>query len=175
RHRQRPRPRRGAGSGTRGRRRAVLRASDHRGGAVTSAIELAAAVRRGDTTATSLAEGALAAIAAGDGAINAFLHVDAEGALAAARRVDAAVANSEDPGPLAGVPVALKDNLCTRGVPTTAASRILADWRPPYTTTVVDRLVGAGAVPVAKTNLDEFAMGRSEEHTSELQSLTKLV
>src|ERR1019366_740007 len=128
--------------------------------------ELAAAVRRGDTTATSLAEGALAAIAAGDGAINAFLHVDAEGALAAARRVDAAVANSEDPGPLAGVPVALKDNLCTRGVPTTAASRILADWRPPYTTTVVDRLVGAGAVPVAKTNLDEFAMGSSTENSA---------
>ena len=133
---------------------------------MTSAIELAAAVRRGDTTATSLAEGALAAIAAGDGAINAFLHVDAEGALAAARRVDAAVANGEDPGPLAGVPVALKDNLCTRGVPTTAASRILEGWRPPYTATVVDRLVGAGAIPVGKTNLDEFAMGSSTENSA---------
>jgi aspartyl-tRNA(Asn)/glutamyl-tRNA(Gln) amidotransferase subunit A len=133
---------------------------------VTSAIELAAAVRTGDTTATTLAEAALAAIAQGNGELNAFLHVDAEGALAAAQRVDRSVANGEDPGPLAGVPIALKDNLCTRGVPTTAASRILEGWRPPYTATVVDRLVGAGAIPVGKTNLDEFAMGSSTENSA---------
>ena len=133
---------------------------------MTSAIELAAAVRTGDTTATTLAEAALAAIAQGNGELNAFLHVDAEGALAAAQRVDRSVANGEDPGPLAGVPIALKDNLCTRGVPTTAASRILEGWRPPYTATVVDRLVGAGAIPVGKTNLDEFAMGSSTENSA---------
>jgi aspartyl-tRNA(Asn)/glutamyl-tRNA(Gln) amidotransferase subunit A len=133
---------------------------------VTSAIELAAAVRTGDTTATTLAEAALAAIAQGNGELNAFLHVDAEGALAAAQRVDRSVANGEDPGPLAGVPIALKDNLCTRGVPTTAASRILEGWCPPYTATVVDRLVGAGAIPVGKTNLDEFAMGSSTENSA---------
>ena len=133
---------------------------------MTSAIELAAAVRTGDTTATTLAEAALAAIAQGNGELNAFLHVDAEGALAAAQRVDRSVANGEDPGPLAGVPIALKDNLCTRGVPTTAASRILEGWCPPYTATVVDRLVGAGAIPVGKTNLDEFAMGSSTENSA---------
>ena len=72
----------------------------------------------------------------------------------------------EDPGPLAGVPIVLKDNLCTRGVPTTCSSRILEGWRPPYTATVVERVLGAGAIPIAKTNLDEFAMGSSTENSA---------
>jgi aspartyl-tRNA(Asn)/glutamyl-tRNA(Gln) amidotransferase subunit A len=131
-----------------------------------SALELAAAVRSGEQSATATVRAALEAIAATDGELHAFLHVDRDGALALAERVDAIVADGGDPGPLAGVPVALKDNLCTRGVPTTAGSRILEGWLPPYTATVVERLCAAGAIPIGKTNLDEFAMGSSTENSS---------
>jgi len=133
---------------------------------VTTAVELAAAFRDGTTTARATTEAALAAVAANDRELHAFLHVDRDGALAAADRVDALTSQGRDPGPLAGVPVALKDNLCTQGVPTTAASRILEGWVPPYSATVVDRLVAAGAIPIGKTNLDEFAMGSSTENSA---------
>jgi len=129
------------------------------------ARSIAAAVRAGRLTAEESVEDALAAIAGRDD-LRAFLRVDRDGALAAARALDRGRAAGRAPGPLAGVPLAVKDNLCTRGLATTCGSRILEGWVPPYDATAVERLTAAGAIVVGKTNCDEFGMGSSNENSA---------
>jgi len=123
---------------------------------------LARALAAGETTSVALTEAALAAVESCNKELNAFITVDAEGALAAAKSADERIARGEA-GPLTGIPMAHKDLFCTNGVKTTAASRMLDNFVPPYDATVVERLAAAGAVSIGKTNLDEFAMGSSNE------------
>ena len=130
-----------------------------------SAVALAAAVRAGRIKARAVADHYLARIAQHDGTVRAFLHVDPADVRAQADAVDARVARGEKDGALLGVPVAIKDNLCTRGVPTTCASKILAGYQPPYDAHVVEKIRAAGGVLIGKTNLDEFAMGASTENS----------
>ena len=130
-----------------------------------TAAQMAEALAKGETTSVELTQAHLDRIAEVDSQVKAFLHVDTEGALAQAKDVDARRANGEKLSAIAGVPLALKDVLAQKGVPTTAGSKILQGWRPPYDSTVVSKLKDAGVVIMGKTNMDEFAMGSSTENS----------
>ena len=131
-----------------------------------SAAVLADAIASKEVSAVEVTQAHLARIDAVDGKVHAFLHVTADSALAQAKAVDAKVAAGTQLGALAGVPLGLKDVLAMKGEPTTAGSKILEGWRPPYDSTVVARLRAADIVILGKTNMDEFAMGSSTEHSA---------
>jgi aspartyl-tRNA(Asn)/glutamyl-tRNA(Gln) amidotransferase subunit A len=127
---------------------------------------MASALSKKEITSVELTKAHLDRIAEVDGKLHSFLHVDNEGALAQAAEVDAKRAKGETLSPLAGVPIAVKDILAQKGIPTTAGSKILEGWRPPYDSTVVAKLKAAGVVILGKTNMDEFAMGSSTENSA---------
>ncbi|HVZ71729.1 MAG TPA: Asp-tRNA(Asn)/Glu-tRNA(Gln) amidotransferase subunit GatA [Polyangia bacterium] len=127
---------------------------------------IASGVRAGKVRARDVAEAYLARIGHEDAALGCYVKVDAEGARRSADAVDATVKAGRDPGPLAGVPLGIKDIFCTKGVETTCASKILKGFVPPYESTVTARLAAAGAVSLGKLNMDEFAMGSSNENSA---------
>jgi aspartyl-tRNA(Asn)/glutamyl-tRNA(Gln) amidotransferase subunit A len=129
-------------------------------------VDIAADIASGKTSAVEVLEQHLARITEREGEIHAFNLVTTDQARATAQQVDADIKAGKPVGALAGVPIALKDNMCTRGIETTCSSKILEGWKPPYDATVVTRLQQAGAVMVGKTNLDEFAMGSSTENSA---------
>jgi len=128
--------------------------------------QAAAGLASGEMTSTQLTEAVLDRAAMTEAVLHAYLTMDRDGAMAAAAESDRRHARKDPLGPLDGIPIALKDNMCTHGVETTASSKILAGYRPPYDATVVERLRSQGAVITGKTNLDEFAMGSSTENSA---------
>ncbi|QSJ19625.1 Asp-tRNA(Asn)/Glu-tRNA(Gln) amidotransferase subunit GatA [Nostoc sp. UHCC 0702] len=133
---------------------------------MASIRELHEQLTKKERSAVEITQEALDRIQALEPKLHSFLHVTAQQALEQARAVDAKIAAKEEIGLLAGIPIGIKDNLCTKGIPTTCASRILENFVPPYESTVTQKLIDAGTVTVGKTNLDEFAMGGSTENSA---------
>ena len=128
-----------------------------------TAVQLSEKIRAGEIRVAEALQAALDAIEEKDQTINAFITVDREGALKAAEEIQKKIDAGELTGPLAGVPVAVKDNICTKGLKTTCASKILYNFVPTYNAEVIENLRRAGMVVVGKTNMDEFAMGSTTE------------
>lgn len=131
-----------------------------------TASELGAMIASGETSSVEVTQAHLDRIESVDGQIGAYLHVGADRALEQAKAADAGIRSGRTNGPLAGVPVAVKDAFVTRGVPTTAGSKFLEGWLPPYESTVTARLSEAGMVMLGKANMDEFAMGSTNENSA---------
>ncbi|MBR1390001.1 MAG: Asp-tRNA(Asn)/Glu-tRNA(Gln) amidotransferase subunit GatA, partial [Lachnospiraceae bacterium] len=128
-----------------------------------TAVELGKKIKEKEISAVEAATAFLDSIEAKEKEINAFVTVDREGALKRAQEVQKGIDDGTLTGPLAGVPVAIKDNMCTSGMLTTCSSKILSNFKPTFTATAVEKLEAAGAVIVGKTNMDEFAMGSTTE------------
>src|SRR6266536_4588752 len=136
-----------------------------------SAIEIRNEIIRRETSARAVVESALQAAEKLNRTLNAFLEIDRQAALKRAEAIDTEVASQRTAGertlpPLAGIPIAIKDNICVRGLQTSCGSRILGPYKPPYNATAIERLIAAGTVIIGKTNCDEFAMGSSNENSA---------
>ena len=128
--------------------------------------EITGRVKQGEASARAIVESSVLAAEELNDTLNAFLEIDREGALKRAESIDERAQANTTIGPLAGVPMAIKDNICVRGLQASCGSRILGDYHPPYNATVIDRLLAAGAILIGKTNCDEFAMGSSNENSA---------
>src|SRR5258708_8906173 len=131
-----------------------------------SLINLRDRIVRGETTARTATESSLDAAERLNDTLNAFLEIDREGALKRADQIDSLNQSDKSGLPLAGVPIAIKDNICVRGLQTSCGSRILGPYHPPYNATAIQHLLDAGSVIIGKTNCDEFAMGSSNENSA---------